>query len=158
MPLKPQFELLLLLRRHGVPFVVVGGHAVTFHGHVRSTEDVNVVWLRSPDAEVALTAALREANAAWISAEIDPATLAERLMPVTEAYVRGNHLMMLFTDFGFLNVFDYVPGYPHADVAEFFAESVLHGDLRYASLAWLRRMKAAAGRPKDNDDLSKLAD
>jgi len=34
----PEFELFALLRRHGVPFVIVGGHAVNFHGSLK--------WLR----------------------------------------------------------------------------------------------------------------
>jgi len=47
----PDLELLDVLRRHGVPFVVVGGHAVNVHGYRRATEDTDVVWPRSPAAE-----------------------------------------------------------------------------------------------------------
>lgn len=40
------FRLLDVLSSHDVPFVVIGGHAVTFHGFVRATEDTDVVvWL-----------------------------------------------------------------------------------------------------------------
>ena len=51
----PDIELLTILRRHAVPFVIIGGHAVNFHGYRRVTEDTDVVWriprLASPDEE-----------------------------------------------------------------------------------------------------------
>ena len=156
MTLLPQFDLLRLLRGHGVQFVIVGGHAVTFHGHVRATEDVDVVWVRSPEGERVLLAALVAANARWIADEIDPATGLERLVPVSEPFVRATHLMMLVTDYGFLDVFDYVPGCGGADPRELLEQSVEHDGLRYASLDWLRQMKRAAGRPQDVADLENL--
>ena len=67
-----------LLKRHGVPFVVIGGHAVNFHGYGRATEDVDVLWLRTAISEKALFAALAEINAQYISDEIDLATGMER--------------------------------------------------------------------------------
>jgi hypothetical protein len=158
MTLLPQFDLLRLLQRHGVPFVIVGGHAVTFHGYVRATEDVDVVWVRSPQAERALLDALLAANACWIADEVDPASGLERLVPVTEPYVKATRLMMLATDYGFLDVFDYVPGCPDADAHELWARAIDHEGLRYAPLDWLVRMKQASGRPKDLDDLQNLID
>ncbi len=153
---KPQHEFFVLLRRHAVPFVVIGGHAVQFHGYVRNTEDVDLVWLRSEDSESRLVAALREANAAWISNERDPQTGLERLIPVSAAYVRATHLMMLCTDYGFVDLFDYIPGFPSEDVEAFYRDGVNTGEIRYVSLAWLRKMKSAADRPKDRMDLEKL--
>jgi hypothetical protein len=154
----PDFSVLHVLRRHRVPFVVVGGHAVNFHGHRRATEDVDVVWLRSPDAERALVAALAEIGAHYISREIDPATGIEATRPATAAYVATTHLMMLWTPtHGFLDLFDFVPNDPAADVMTLFDSSVTGNDgLRYVSLAWLRRMKRAAGRPVDLADLENL--
>lgn len=78
--------------------MVVGGYAVIFHGHMRTTIDVDVIWLRTPAAEAALQAALKEVNAAWISSEIDPATRLEKLVPVEMGYIQSTHLMMLVTD------------------------------------------------------------
>lgn len=51
-------QLLNVLKHHGVPFVIIGGHAVNFHGYGRATEDTDVIWLRSPEAENALFLAL----------------------------------------------------------------------------------------------------
>lgn len=147
-----------VLTRHGVPFVVIGGHAVNYHGYVRATEDHDVVLLRSPESEAAFLRACREMNAAWISDEIDPGTGIERLVPVSLAYVQGERLMMLCTDYGYLDVFDYIPGFPDEPVNELFSTSEeLHG-VRFVSLEWLRKMKTACGRPRDIDDLENLAD
>lgn len=149
-------KLLSLLTRHAVPFIVIGGHAVNFHGHVRTTEDLDVIWLRSGQSEGALLEALVEAGAQWISDEIDPATRLERLVPVSLAYVRASRLMMLITDMGFLDLFDYIPGFEQTSVQEAFDDAVESGGVRYVSLAWLKRMKQAAARPQDLGDLQHL--
>lgn len=98
-----------LLARAGVPFVIIGGHAVNFHGHVRATEDADLIFERSGASEAALLEALQSIHACWISDERDPATGHERLVPVSASYVRGEHLMMLTTDLGFLDLYDYYP-------------------------------------------------
>lgn len=42
--LAPDFrDLLIELARAGADFVVVGGHAVAFHGHPRATKDIDVL-------------------------------------------------------------------------------------------------------------------
>lgn len=156
MTFKPQFEFYPVLRKHQVPFVIIGGHAVQFHGHVRDTEDIDVLWVRSAESETRLLAVLREVNAAWISEERDPKTGLERLVPVSPEYVSSWHLMMLVTDYGFVDLFDYMPGFPDVDVAEVYRESVVNNELHYVPLAWLKKMKRAADRPKDRSDLENL--
>ncbi len=146
------------LARHGVPFVVIGGHAVNYHGYIRTTEDHDIVFLRSPESEMALFEACCEMNAAWISDVIDSSTGLERLVPVSLAYIRGEHLMMLSTDYGYLDVFDYIPGFSKEPVEELFHSSEQLNGIRYVSLEWLRKMKRASGRPRDIDDLENLAD
>jgi len=76
-------QILLALRNHGIEFVIIGAHAVNFHGYVRLTEDIDVVWVRSQTAEQNLLAALKEIGAQYISETIDPATGIERSSPVT---------------------------------------------------------------------------
>ena len=49
--MRDDFQIFTTLARHGVPFVIIGGHAVTHHGHIRLTEDADVVWVRSPATE-----------------------------------------------------------------------------------------------------------
>jgi hypothetical protein len=142
-----------LLNRHGVPFVVVGGHAVIMHGYRRSTEDIDVVWRRSRDAEEKLLAALTEAGAEFITNEIDPQTRIEKSKPVSLAFIRAEHLMMLWSKFGFIDLFDYIPGHPAENVDQLFATCETQGNLKYVSLEWLKKMKRVAGRTKDRADL-----
>ena len=41
-------DLFKHLEEYEVPFVVIGGHAVNYHGFIRATEDVDIVFLRTP--------------------------------------------------------------------------------------------------------------
>ena len=150
------FRLIDVLSRYDVPFAIIGGHAVAFHGYVRATEDTDIIFLRTPESESSLFAALSEVNACWIGDEIDPTTGIEKLHPVTIEYIRTKHLMMLATDYGFLDIFDYVPGLPEAELDELFATAIEHDARRFVSLAWLRKMKSAANRPQDQADLKNL--
>ena len=152
------FRLIDALTKHEVPFVIIGGHAVTYHGYVRATEDTDVVFVRNDEAEVALYTALTELNARWIGNEMDPRTGLEQTYPVSPEYVRGTHLMMLVTDYGFLDIFDYIPGCPNEAVSDLLASSHESDGRNFASLKWLRKMKEAAGRPKDRMDLDHLPD
>lgn len=110
----PDLRAVEILRRHGVPFVVIGGH------------------------------------------KIDPATGIERTHPVSAAFVQAERLMMLCTSVGFLDLFDYVPGFPDVPVSEIWDTALDVGGVRFASLACLRQIKRAAGRPKDLLDLENL--
>jgi len=146
------------LKGHGVPFVIVGGHAVNYHGHIRLTEDTDVVWRRTPESEATLFAALRQLDAKYLGNKIDPATGIEREYPVTLPYIQATHLMMLWTANGFLDLFDYNPASPAESVDAIFETSVSDGRFQFASLEWLVRMKKASARSKDLDDLANLPD
>jgi hypothetical protein len=149
-------EIPKVLNRYGVQFIVIGGYAVNFHGFTRVTEDMDVVWIRSKQADEALFAALNEIDARYIGEEIDPSTGIERTYPVTLPYIQSLGLMMLWTKFGFLDLFDYIPGFPQEDVRQLMTSSVEAAGTRYASLHWLRQMKGAAARTKDQLDLENL--
>lgn len=64
--------------------------------------------------------------------------------------------MMLWTDYGFADLFDYIPGHPSEDVRNLFDTAVVVDGVRYASLQWLKKMKQAAGPPRDLEDLRNL--
>ncbi|MBM3888844.1 MAG: hypothetical protein FJ388_06920 [Verrucomicrobia bacterium] len=149
-------EVFRVLARAGVPLVIIGGHAVSFHGYVRTTEDADVIFQRTPATEAALLQALSSIHACWVSDERDPASGLERLVPISASYIQSQHLMMLSTDLGFLDLYDYVPGFPDTPVEEVFADSVSLGELRFVSLRWLRKLKQCAGRHRDLDDLEHL--
>jgi hypothetical protein len=145
-----------VLRHHGVPFVVIGGLAVNVHGFGRATEDTDIVWIRSPQTEQALLRALIELDSQYIGDDIDPSTKVERAHPVTMPFIQSNHVMLLTTRLGFLDLFDHIPGFPQEDAAQLLGSAVESGGVKYASLPWLRRMKAATGRQKDKLDLENL--
>ncbi len=45
------FPLIDVLLQNNAPFVIVGGHAVNFHGYIRTTEDVDLAtWAAANDA------------------------------------------------------------------------------------------------------------
>lgn len=89
------------LARANVPFIVIGGLAVNFHGYMRTTEDADIVFLRSPTTERMLCAALESIHACWICTKRDSATGMERLVPITLSYIQAPHLMMLVTGLRF---------------------------------------------------------
>lgn len=152
------FVLIDVLLRHNLPFVVIGGYAVNYHGYLRATEDVDILFQRTPESEGLLLAALTELGAYWIGSEIDPTTGIERIYPISGDYIRRTHLMMLGTHYGFLDVFDYVPGITSVSVQQVIDSADRSQGRPFVSLKWLLRMKAASGRPQDRRDLEYLSD
>lgn len=53
-------EFMALLDRHGVRWLLVGGHAAIFHGHVRVTGDTDIFFDREPENCARLFGALKE--------------------------------------------------------------------------------------------------
>ena len=150
------FRLIEMLARHQVPFVIIGGHAVNYHGYLRATEDTDIVFRRSPEVENTLFTVLDQLNACWIGSEVDAITGIERTFPVTREYIRATRLMMLVTDAGFLDLFDFIPGHPDESVERLFESAIESDGLKFVSLEWLRRMKQTAFRVKDQLDLENL--
>ena len=105
--------------------MLVGAYAVIYHTQPRATADVDVVWLRSSESERRLLAALEEVHAGYLSKHIDPATGIERVVPVSLPYIQATHLMMLWSDFGFIDLFDFDPADPALPVEELFARRVV---------------------------------
>jgi len=64
--------------------------------------------------------------------------------------------MMLLTDAGFLDLFDFIPGLPEEPVESLFDTASTANGMKFVSLHWLRKMKGAANRPKDRIDLENL--
>ncbi len=53
-------DFIAALNKHGVDYVVIGGHAVGFHGYARATEDLDVFVRRQLDNARKLKAAIEE--------------------------------------------------------------------------------------------------
>lgn len=144
----------LLVR--GVRLVVIGGHAVNFYGYIRATEDVDIVFERTNETEQILFEELSKIDAYWITNDIDPQTGIESPSPVTLKYIQRTNMMMLGTNYGWVDLFDFIPGLPDEPVSELLDLAIESKGRPYASLQWLRRMKQAAGRPQDLVDLENL--
>lgn len=145
--------LLAALVEGGVEFVVIGGVAVGAHGYIRATEDLDVVPDSDPQNLARMVAALGSLEATLPTARdrpFDPETDGAKL-------VRGGNLTA-DTAFGGLDVVQSASGVPsYAVLSEDAVASELLGvPVRVCSLARLREMKQAQGRPQDQADLENL--
>jgi predicted nucleotidyltransferase len=149
--------LLSVLARHGVDYVVIGGVATQTHGHRRTTMDLDL--MPDPDSEnlTRLGAALdeleaRPAEADFGKAEVsasDPERLAVAAI-VPPLLTRHGQVHILKEPKG-ARTFDEVR--KSALVVE-----VAGVDVAIVSLDDLIRMKKAAGRPIDLEDVAALSE
>jgi len=68
-------EFLKLLKDHDVDFVVLGGYAVAFHGYVRNTQDIDILFRNDERGVRGVLAALRAFG--FPEGTVDSATVAE---------------------------------------------------------------------------------
>lgn len=99
--------LLKHLHGHGVEYVVIGGLAVSAHGHVRPSKDLDIVPGSSHENLARLAAALVEAGA--VDAEVSDFEPDELPMSATrvEDLAQGGNFRLL-TSLGDLDVFQWV--------------------------------------------------
>ena len=147
-------EVLLALTGHGVDFVVVGGVAVQTHGHRRSTWDLDILprpdllnLSRLGEALASLGARLLRADA---PVDITDPQLLERapLVPLMTVYGRLDLMNVALTE-GAPSSYDVL--------RERAVEAQIGGNtVAVAGLDDLIRMKRAAGRAVDLDDIGAL--
>lgn len=143
-------EFIVLLHRHAVRYVVVGGEAVIHYGHARLTGDIDFFYDNSPENAVALF----EVLLAFWSNNVPGLSTASELLEdgVIVQFGRPPNRIDL------LNRIDGV------SFAEAWASRVTVPvevsdgpvPLHFLGLEQLIRNKEAAGRPKDLDDLAYL--
>ncbi len=153
-------ELFRRLDAAGVDYVVVGGFAVIAHGVVRATKDVDVCPAPDRDNLERLATLLRDLNARQIGQdEFDADEFPYDPTEPAELALGGNFLVE--TDVGRLDIMQWLSGVEddayHVLVADAVEAEAFGVRIRVASLTALRRMKAAAGRPQDLEDLRRLA-
>lgn len=152
--------LLRFLHERGVAHIIIGGVAVAAHGYARPTDDLDVVPSSDRENLTRLAHALAEISAT--PAERGDFATGEFPMDATDVddlAAGGN--FRLDTVLGPLDVMQWIAG---VDADDLYGELdraalafTLDGiPLRYCALAHLRVMKAAAGRPRDLDDLEHL--
>jgi hypothetical protein len=137
-------ELVELFLSRKVEFVVVGGHAVAFHGYPRLTDDLDLWILPSRDNAERILGALMELG--FVHSEIDSATLQhpDRVIQLGRAPNR-------------IDLLTRISGVSAEDVWR----SRIEGDLGGLKVPFIGREaliqnKRATGRPQDLADLDYL--
>ena len=145
-------ELLTALHGGGVAFVVIGGVAATLHGSARLTNDLDVVYERSPENVQRLERAAAPFEPYLRGA---PPGLPFRFDAATIA--RGLNFA-LRTSAGDLDLLGELTGVgAWAAVLEASLEVPLFGaSIRFLNLDALIRSKRAAGRAKDLETIAEL--
>lgn len=143
--LAPEFsDCIDALHHYKVSFVLVGGYAVGFHGVVRATGHIDLLYKQTEQNVNALCAALRRFGA--------PEHLIDRNFLLSKNAVTQIGLEPLRID-----LLSSISGVSFEEVRS-GAESIIldSKSLLVIGLNELRRNKAATGRAKDKQDLQRL--
>ena len=144
-------DILKLLVRHGVDFILVGGVAAIVEGAPISTLDLDVVVRPTPENRERLLTALGELNARYL----DPA--GRHIVP-DRIKLETLRLHQLLTDFGPLDVLERIgKGRSYEDLLDHTRIYEVSGlPLRTLRLEMVIRSKEEANRDKDRAALPVL--
>jgi len=145
-------SLIRLLAQHHVEFILVGGAAATVHGSARLTQDLDIVYRRTPENIAHLAACLGLYHPYLREA---PPGLPFRLD--AETIQRGLNFT-LTTDLGALDLFGEISGGGrYEDLQPDAIEIKLFGVTCHClGLRRLIEVKRAAGRPRDLEAIAEL--
>lgn len=141
------------LAERGVDYVLIGGIAVQTHGHVRMTNDVDLIPAPNPANLERLAAALRSLDARVLNPGSENIAIDASMLPRATIW-------QFATRDGDIDVMHEVPdGAPFAQLSE-RALRVRLGDVEVpvVGLDDLIRMKLARGRSIDLEDIAALTD
>jgi hypothetical protein len=153
--------LLRELHEHGVDHIVIGGLAVSAHGHVRPSKDLDIVPDPDPENLARLARLLVEIDARQVGVGDDFKPEEFPFDPTDPAQLAEGANFRLETRLGALDILQWVSGideelaYVDLD-REALQGSVESVPVRVCGLEHLRAMKRAAGRPQDLEDLRRL--
>jgi hypothetical protein len=151
-PLDPE-RIFAVLDAHQVEYVVIGGLAVQVHGHVRMTNDVDLIPAPTPQNLERLAAALTELQARVLNPGSEKLKIDAQMLPRAT-------LWQLATPHGDIDVLHDAPGAaPFAELRK-RALVIAAGDrpIPIAGRDDLIRMKRARGRPVDLSDIAALTE
>jgi predicted nucleotidyltransferase len=145
-------NLLTLLVRGGVQFVVVGGVAAAAHGSARTTEDLDVVYSRSRDNIKRLVESLGQTNPYLRGA---PPGLPFKF---DEKTVANGLNFTLITDLGAVDLLGEITGGgSYEQLLPYSLRIPVFGiECQLLGLERLIEVKRAAGRPKDLEAIAEL--
>jgi len=146
--MEPTFEkLLVLLADGGIRFIVVGGVAVTLHGYVRLTEDVDLLLERSPDNLQQLLTTLSGYGEGF----------ARELTLEDFEDEEGAIRIVEESEMSQIDLFIRMSGQHYEDLLSDAETLLLQGRrIQYASKTALIRLKQSSVREKDRIDVAAL--
>jgi hypothetical protein len=141
------------LDAHKVEYVVIGGIAVQVHGHVRMTNDVDLIPSPTPQNLERLASALQDLETRVLNAGSEHLAIDARMLPRAT-------LWQLSTRHGDIDVLHDAPGAAPFPQLRERALLIELGDypIPIASRDDLIKMKRAAGRPVDLADIAALTE
>jgi predicted nucleotidyltransferase len=146
-------RILRTLAEHGVRYVLIGGLAVQTHGHVRTTNDADLIPAPDPANLERLASALRALDARVLNEGHEETAVNAGMLPRATIW-------QFATRDGGIDVMREVPGGSPYSVLSERALHVRLGDVEVpvVNLDDLIRMKLARGRPVDLADVAALTD
>lgn len=146
-------RILRALAEHRVEYVLIGGLAVQTHGHVRTTNDADLIPAPSPANLERLAAALRSLGARVLNPGEEATVISAKMLPRATIW-------QFVTRDGGIDVMHEVPGGRSFAELSDRALRVRLGDVDVpvVGLDDLIQMKLARGRPVDLADVAALTD
>jgi hypothetical protein len=146
-------RIFAMLDAHDVEYVVIGGIAVQAHGHLRTTNDVDVI----PSPQMVNLERLADALNELGARVLNPG--GEHLQIDAKMFPRAK-LWQFATSHGDLDVMHDAPGTPPFASLRGRALIIALGEhtIPIASRDDLINMKRAAGRPRDLSDIAALTE
>jgi hypothetical protein len=152
--------LLRYLHEHGVQHIIIGGFAVTAHGFMRVTKDLDVVPRPTEGNLTRLARTLQALDATILdTGDFSPQELP--MDPTQPADLAQGGNFCLHTRLGRMDIMQWASGIEVDDLYAELDRAAIAGDIdgitvRVCGLEHLRAMKHAAGRPQDLEDLRHL--
>ena len=140
-------DFLRALHAHKVKFMIVGGEAVIFYGHIRVTGVIDVFYDREPDNAVSLLKALEEFWQGDIPDLGDPSELEKRGV-IFQFGVPPNRIDLLNN----IDGVDFESAWRRR-TRVLLESQTGNVPFSYIGLEDLIQNKRASGRPKDQEDL-----
>ena len=145
-PLPPDFsEFLKLLNEHDVKYLLVGGYAVSYHGYIRATGDMNI-WIRA-DSENAVRVVSTLVDFGFSVAGLN-----------MDLFTGDNNVVRMGIPPVQIEILTSISGVEFDDCYESRIEITLNETpVNIISLDKLRKNKRASGRLRDLNDLEQLS-